>query len=117
MGLIADRVKETSTTTGTGSVTLDGAATGFRSFNSAFGTNTYFYYAIQDANGSGWETGRGYLSASTTLVRDVVHKSSNSNSVISLSAGTHTVFSTITEDLWEDQTGKSYAIARGYSLL
>lgn len=116
MALIGDRVKETSTTTGTGTLTLAGAATGFRTFNSTFGTNVYFYYVIQDGNGTAWETGRGYLSGATTLVRDIVHKSSNSNNAISLSATTHTVFSTLTEDAYDDLQGKRYATARGFDM-
>lgn len=116
MALTADRVKETSTTTGTGNVTLAGASAGFRTFNDAFGTLVFFYYVIQDANGTGWETGRGYLSSSTVLVRHVVHKSSNANALITLSAGTHTVFSTVTEDAWEDLQGKLYATSRGYNM-
>lgn len=116
MALIGDRVKETSTTTGTGTLTLAGAATGFRTFNDAFGTNVYFYYVIQDGNGTAWETGRGYLSTSTTLVRDAVHRSSNSNNAISLSATTHTVFSTLTEDAYDGLQGRRYATARGFDM-
>ena len=116
MGLTADRVKETTTTTGTGDITLAGAAAQFRTFNAAFGTLQFFYYVIQDADGIDWETGRGYLSSSTVLVRAYVQKSSNSNNAINLSAGTHTVFSTITEDAWEDLQGKVIASARGFDM-
>lgn len=116
MALVADRVKESTTTTGTGSITLAGASTGFRTFNAAFGTNVFFYYVIQDGDGIDWETGRGYLSASTTLVRDTIHKSSNANAAISLSAATHTVFSTITEDAYDDLQGKRYASSRGFDM-
>lgn len=83
----ADRVSETSTTTGTGSLTLGGAPTGYQTFNGAVGANVYFYYAIMSA-GSEWEVGRGYLSDSTTLVRETILASSNSGSVVNLSAGT-----------------------------
>lgn len=89
---VADRVKETSTTTGGGNVTLAGAAVGFQSFNTAFGTDKRFSYVILDANGTGWETGEGYLSGATTLVRETVRASTNGGAAISLSAGTHTVF-------------------------
>lgn len=95
MGMFADRVKETSTTTGTGSVALGGAATNFRSFNTAFGTNARFYYAIVHQSASEWEVGEGYLSASTTLVRDDVLASSNSGAAVNFSAGTKDVFCTI----------------------
>jgi hypothetical protein len=90
----ADRVKDTSTTTGTGNLTLSGTApTGYQSFNTAFGTGVYFPYTI--AAGSEWEVGEGHLSASTTLVRDTVWASSNSGSAVSFSAGTKDVFCTV----------------------
>jgi hypothetical protein len=95
--MIADRVKETTTTTGTGSLTLAGAAAQFQSFNTAFGTGTSFYYAITDANGADWEIGTGELSNATTLVRTTVHQSSNADAKINLSSGTHTVFNTAPE--------------------
>lgn len=90
---VADRVKETSTTTGTGDLTLDGAASGYQSFNTAFGTNVLFQYAI--VGGTEWETGMGYLSGSTTLVRATVYASTNANALVNFSAGTKDVFSTI----------------------
>lgn len=92
--MIADRVKETTTTTGTGNLTLAGAVAQFESFNTAFGTATPFYYAITDANGTAWEVGTGELSDATTLVRTTVHQSSNGDAKINLSSGTHTVFCT-----------------------
>ena len=95
MGRFADRVKETSTTTGTGSVTLGGAATNFQTFNSAFGTNVRFYYAIVHQSASEWEVGEGYLSGSTTLVRDDILASTNSGAAVNFSAGTKDVFCTI----------------------
>jgi hypothetical protein len=95
VSVVRDRVKETTTTTGTGSITLAGAATGYRSFNSAFGTGVRFYYAIASSTGSEWELGEGYLSGSTTLVRDVVLSSSNSGALVNFSAGTNDVFCTI----------------------
>ena len=117
MGIVADRVKETTTTTGTGNITLAGAATGgFRTFNTAIGQGVQFYYALLDANGTGWETGCGYLTGSTTMVRDRVHQSSNSGSAISLSSGTHTVFCSLTADPIRDLQGKSYASARGFDM-
>lgn len=74
----ANKIAETSTSTGTGSFTLDGAwsqagtfNTGNRTFNSFFGLTQYFPYMIQDTAGN-WEKGRGYLSAASTLVRAYV---------------------------------------------
>jgi hypothetical protein len=92
--LFADRVKDTTTTTGTGNITLAGSPpTGYQSFNTAFGTSVNFCYTIE--GGSEWEVGMGHLSASTTLVRDLVLASSNSNALVSFSAGTKNAFCTI----------------------
>jgi hypothetical protein len=97
MPKLGDRIKETSTTTGTGDFTLSGAVTGYVTFNSVMGTNTIFVYVI-DSGGTDWEIGRGYLSGSTTLVRDIIVVSSNSNNVVNFSAGTKNVFCTISND-------------------
>jgi hypothetical protein len=94
MAHLADRVKDTTTTTGTGNITLAGAApTGFQTFNAAFGTSAFFYYCVE--GGAEWEVGLGHLSASTTLVRDDVISSTNSNNAVSFSAGTKNVFCTL----------------------
>lgn len=90
--MYADRVQETTTGTGTGTLTLAGAATGMRSFNSAFGVGPMFAYAI--AGGAEWEVGLGYLSASTTLVRSIVLSSSNADALVNFSAGSKDVFNT-----------------------
>lgn len=107
MTIYADRVKETTTTTGTGNITLAGAATQFQSFNTAFGTNVPFAYAIVGQSGTEWETGRGYLSGSTTLVREVVTASSNSNAAVNFSAGTKDVFATVNADAIQSDVGGS----------
>lgn len=101
--LFFDRVKETSTTTGTSDITLAGAVSQYRSFSSVFTTGAlgvadFFYYAIVGQTGTEWEVGRGYLSGATTLVRYIVLSSSNSNSAVNLSAGTKDVFCTISAD-------------------
>jgi hypothetical protein len=88
----ADRVKETTTTTGTGDITLAGAVAQFSSFTSRFATNDPIYYAIVGQTGTEWEVGRGFLSGATTLVRDVVYSSSNADALVSFSAGTKDVF-------------------------
>lgn len=100
-----DRVKETTTTTGTGNITLAGAATGFVSFSSRFVIGEQIYYAIAGQTGSEWEVGRGHLIDATTLDRDIVLESSNTTGTVALgnlvywpvsfSAGTKDVFSTI----------------------
>lgn len=93
MPSFADRVSETSTTTGSGDVTLAGAATGFQSFNAAYGLTKTFGYCIELVSGSEWEVGIGYLSGTTTLVRDRVLSSSNAGAAVTFSAGTKNVFS------------------------
>lgn len=92
--VLADRVQETTTTTGTGTVTLAGASTGFQSF-AAVGNGNSTFYTIADASGSDWEVGIGtYTSSGTTLSRDTVLSSSNSGSLVNFSAGTKNVFVT-----------------------
>lgn len=94
----ANKIAETSTSTGTGDFTLDGAwsqpgtfNTGNRSFNSFYGLNHYFPYMIQDTAGN-WEKGRGYLSAASTLVRDsVVDNSLGTTALIDFSSGSKLV--------------------------
>mgnify|MGYP003634947524 CR=1 FL=1 len=96
--LVADRVKETSTTTGIGTLTLAGAETGYQSF-AIVGNGNYTYYVIED--GTNWETGIGlYTASGTTLTRNVI-SSSNSNNAVSWSAGSKNVFCSrpATEDL------------------
>ncbi len=94
-GLFRDRVKETTTTTGTGDITLAGAVSQFQSFDAAFGVGPLFAYAIVGQSGTEWETGLGYLSGSTTLVRAQVLASSNSGAAVNFSAGTKDVFCTL----------------------
>lgn len=92
--VIKDRVKETSTTTGTGTFTLAGAATGFQSF-SAIGDGNTTFYTIALVGGSQWEVGIGiYTSSGTTLSRDTILSSSNSGNAVDFSAGTKDVFVT-----------------------
>lgn len=90
--VLADRVRETTTTTGTGSVTLAGAVTGFQTF-AAIGNANVTYYTIAGQGTSEWEVGIGtYTASGTTLSRDTVLASSNSGSLVNFSAGTKDVF-------------------------
>jgi hypothetical protein len=90
--VLDDRVQETTTTTGTGTVTLAGAVPGYQSF-SAIGNGNTTYYCITD--GTNWETGLGtYTASGTTLARTTVIESSNSNSLVNFPAGSKNVFVT-----------------------
>jgi hypothetical protein len=89
--VVKDRVQETSTTTGTGTLTLSGAASGYQSFSSAIGNGNTTYYAI--SNGTDWEVGVGTV-GSGTLSRDTVLESSNAGLLVDFSTGVKTVFCT-----------------------
>ena len=94
--VLADRVKETTTTAGTGTVTLLGAATGFQSFAVIGDTNTT-YYCIAGQTGSEWEVGVGtYTASGTTLARTTVLSNSAGTqpTALTFSAGTKDVFVT-----------------------
>jgi hypothetical protein len=91
--VIADRVKETSTTTGTGTYTLAGAVNGFETFNSVGDGNTTFYCCT---DGTDFEVGIGtYTASGTTLARTTILQSSNADAAVNWSAGTRTVFCTL----------------------
>lgn len=95
--IVKDRVKETTTTTGTGALTLSGAMTGFRAFSAVCSVGDTCRYGIQavDSNGlptGDWEVGYGTYSASNTLTRTTVVDSSNAGSAVSFSAGTKQVW-------------------------
>ena len=94
--VLADRVKETTTTAGTGTITLDGAATGFQSFAVIGDTNTT-YYAIVAQTGTEWEVGIGtYTASGTTLARTTVLSNSAGTqpTALTFSAGLKDVFVT-----------------------
>lgn len=92
--VLADRVQETTTTNGTGTVTLNGAVIGFQSF-AVIGDGNTTFYTIAAQGGSDWEVGIGtYTAAGTTLSRDTVLASSNSGSLVSFTSGSKAVFVT-----------------------
>ena len=93
--VLADRVRETTTSTGTGPVTLAGAVSGFQSFSVIGDTNTTFY-CIADQTGTNWETGVGtYTASGTTLSRDTILASSNGGSIVTFTSGIKDVFVTV----------------------
>jgi hypothetical protein len=94
--VINDRVKETTTTTGTGTFTLAGAVTGFETFGTGVGNSNTTYYAVTLPGSTEFEVGLGTLSSdSSTIARTTIISSSNSDSAVNFSAGTKTIFCTI----------------------
>ena len=90
--VVKDRVKSSTTTTGTGTITLGAAAIGFQAF-SVIGNGNTTYYTITDTVNGTWEVGIGtYTASGTTLSRDTVLESSSSGSLVSFAAGTKDVF-------------------------
>lgn len=110
--VVADRIKETSTTSGTGTLTLAGASAGFRSFADIGNGNTT-YYAIVDSNAGTWEVGIGtYTLSGTTLARNtVLSNSSGTTSQINFSANSKDVFVTYpaSKAVYEDADDVAYA--------
>ena len=103
---IHDRVKETTTTTGTGTYTLAGAVTGFETFTANLDNSDTTYYCCTD--NTDFEIGIGTFTASgTTLARTTILASSNSNSAVNWSSGTRTIFMTYPADkaVFEDADG------------
>jgi hypothetical protein len=92
--IFRDRVRETSTTTGTGDFTLDGAVTGYQSFSTAYGGSAAVYYTIVLQGGAEWETGIGAFVSPSTLTRGYVRASSNGGAAVNFSSGT--------KDVWVD---------------
>ena len=94
--VLNDRVKVTSTTTGTGAFALGAAATGFETFAQGIGNNNTTYYCIFNLGTTEFETGLGTLDGSSAnLTRTAVISSSNSDSAVDFSAGTKDVFCTL----------------------
>ena len=90
--IVADRVKETTIVTGTGTATFLGAVSGYRTFASQLSIGDTCAYAIVNANASEWEVGIGTYSAVNTLTRTTIQASTNSNAAVVFTAGTKDVF-------------------------
>jgi hypothetical protein len=115
--IFADRVKETTTTTGTGTVNLGGAASGFIDFDAVMANGDICYYCI--ALGTEWEVGIGTFTSGSpdTLARTRVLSSSNSNSAVNFSAGTKDVFMVSAADFHVNpRRGPIAATAVGYDM-
>lgn len=93
--IVADRVKETTTTTGTGNVTLAGGVSTFRAFSAVCANNDTVYYAIAHQSANEWEVGLGtFVSATPAIARTTVIASSNGGAAVNFSAGTKDVILT-----------------------
>jgi hypothetical protein len=95
--LLADRCKESTTTTGTGTISLGGVTSGlFRTLVSGYGTGKPVLYTIEHQSANEWEVGYGVVTSGSpdTLTRVAVFSSSNSNALVNFSAGTKHVWGT-----------------------
>ena len=118
--VINDRVKVTSTTTGTGAMALGAAVTGFETFAQGIGNNNTTYYCIFNQGTSEFEVGLGTLDGSSAnLTRTTVISSSNSDAAVNFSAGTKDVFCTLpaSKSVYLDTSGNPVgAASNGFAL-
>ena len=118
--VINDRVKETSTTTGTGAIALGGAATGFETFAAGIGNSNTTYYAIWNQGTTQWEVGLGTLDGtSANLTRTTPISSSNSDAAVNFTSGTKDVFCTLpaSKSVYLDADGNPVgAASAGFAL-
>ena len=106
--IINDRVKESSSTTGTGTFALAGIVQGFETFSAGIGNNNETYYAAYEAGTNNWEVGRGTLDGtSANLARTEVLTSSNSDNLVIFGAGGLEIFCTLpaSKAVYLDSTG------------
>jgi hypothetical protein len=118
--VINDRVKETSTTTGTGTLNLAGAQQGFETFVAGIGNTNVTYYAIFNPGTAEFEVGIGTVTDASpdTLSRDTVISSSNSDSAVSFTGGTKDVFCTLpaSKAVFLDNSGEvQNAASKGFA--
>ena len=115
--ILSDRVKETTTTTGTSTVNLAGAETGFESFVAGIGNSNTTYYAIVHQTADEFEVGIGTVTDASpdTLSRTTIISSSNSDSAVNFSAGTKDVFCTLpaSKTVFFDESSGSSDVAIG----
>ena len=108
--VLKDRVQETTTTTGTGTITLAGAVSGFQSFSAVGNGNTCYYAIVGETE---WEVGFGtYTSSGTTLSRSTILESSNGGTAVNFSAGTKNVFVTYPAEkgIYLDDSGNAIGL-------
>jgi hypothetical protein len=116
--VLADRVRETTDTAGTGAVTLDGPVTSYQSFSAGIGAANQTYYTIAAPLLNEWEVGIGtYISNTNTLSRDTVLSSSNGGTLVNFTLGAKDVFvtqpaeRTVFVDLYNTMRGANNANA------
>ena len=119
--VINDRVKETSTSTGTGTFSLAGAATGFETFVAGIADGNTTYYAIFLQGSNEWEVGLGTVTDATpdTLARTAVISSSNGDAAVDFASGTKDVFCTLpaSKAVYLDASGNPVgAASAGFAL-
>jgi hypothetical protein len=116
--VLADRVRETSATTGTGTITLAGALYGYQSF-AVIGNGNTTYYTIYDNTSGAWEVGIGtYTVSGTTLSRDTVLASSNAGALVPFGIGTKDVFVTYPSErsVYRD-TANTYTVQQAFDAI
>ena len=118
--VINDRVKESSTTSGTGAIALAGVVQGYETFGAGIGNDNETYYAIYEQGTSNWEVGRGTLDAtSANLARTEVISSSNSDAAVNFTGNTLDVFCTLpaSKAVYLDASGNPVgAASSGFAL-
>lgn len=119
--VINDRVKENSTSTGTGTINLEGAVTGFEGFVAGIGTGNTTYYTIFNQGTNEFEVGIGTVTDATpdTLSRDTIISSSNGDAAVNFTAGTKDVFCTLpaSKSVYLDTSGDPVgAASAGFAL-
>ncbi len=118
--VINDRVKESSTTSGTGAIALAGVVQGYETFSAGIGNDNETYYAIYEQGTSNWEVGRGTLDAtSANLARTEVISSSNSDAAVNFTGNTLDVFCTLpaSKAVYLDASGNPVgAASSGFAL-
>ena len=118
--VLNDRVKETSTTTGVGALTLAGAVQGFETFGAGIGNSNTTYYAIFNQGTTEWEVGLGTLDGSSAnLTRTTPISSSNSDAAVNFTSGTKDVFCTMpaSKTVYLDASGNPVgAASAGFAL-
>lgn len=107
--IVADRIKDVSTNTGSGPFQVSGVPSqGHRSFRAVCSVNDTFIYSIQHQTSNEFEVGYGTYSAANTVTRNIILTSSNNNNIVSFTSGTKDIFITMAANniVYKDSNGK-----------